>query len=175
MTPPPKSITNLRIAAIAVTILALDQLSKFFVMKYLPEVGFDGKEVIPGFFRLVHVGNTGAAWSLFRGYNGVLTVVSLAALVALYLTQHHFSVHRWSGQLALAFIFGGIIGNLLDRLRIGHVVDFLYFYVIRRNGTEASFPAFNVADSAICVGVGLLIILSWHSETAAPPPTLAKT
>ena len=60
----------------------------------------------------------------------------------------------------------------LDRIRVGHVVDFLRFYVIRRNGEEAGFPAFNIADSAICVGVGLLFLLSFQSDTArSPQPT----
>ena len=61
----------------------------------------------------------------------------------------------------------------MDRVRIGHVVDFLYFYVVRRDGREAGFPAFNVADSAICIGVGLLFILSLQTEspkTASPEP-----
>jgi signal peptidase II len=73
--------------------------------------------------------------------------------------------------MALGFIFGGILGNLLDRLRVGHVIDFLRFYVIRRNGEEAGFPAFNVADSAICIGVGLLFILSFQSESPRPATT----
>src|SRR5213075_406039 len=86
------------------------------------------------------------------------------ALLLLILSRHHFDVHTVGGQISLGLIFGGIIGNLIDRLRVKHVVDFLYFYVIRRDGTEAGFPAFNVADSAICVGVGLLFILSWRSR-----------
>jgi signal peptidase II len=102
---------------------------------------------------------------MFHNRNELLAVVSLFALLFLFLGRHHFDPHTLGGQVALGLIFGGILGNLTDRLRIGHVVDFLYFYVIRRNGTEAGFPAFNVADSAICIGVGLLFILSWKSES----------
>jgi signal peptidase II len=68
-------------------------------------------------------------------------------------------------------IFGGIVGNLTDRLMPSrnHVIDFLYFYVITRNGEEAGFPAFNVADTAICTGVGLLFLASWANESRSRP------
>jgi signal peptidase II len=102
---------------------------------------------------------------MFSGNNGVLAVVAIIAVIALFLARRHFDAHRVGGQISLGLIFGGIIGNLIDRLRVGHVVDFLYFYIIRRDGSEAGFPAFNVADSAICVGVGLLFILSWRNRT----------
>ena len=67
-----------------------------------------------------------------------------------------------TGQVALGLLFGGTLGNLLDRLLPSrrHVVDFLHFHVIKRSGAEAGFPAFNVADTAICVGVGLLLLLA---------------
>jgi signal peptidase II len=162
-----KPHVNPRIVALAAAVLALDQLTKLILMHYLPLIG-DEREVVNGFFRLVHWGNTGAAWSIFRGYNGVLTLVSLAALVVLFWTRHHFAAHTLGGQISLGLIFGGILGNLLDRIRVGHVVDFVYFYVIRRDGGEAGFPAFNVADSAICVGVGLLVLLSWQEESGQP-------
>ncbi|MBN2506884.1 MAG: signal peptidase II [Verrucomicrobia bacterium] len=154
---------NVRMVVLALVVLVLDQVTKLMLMHYLPEIG-DEREVVRGFFRLVHLGNTGAAWSLFRGYNRELTLLALAALVVLFWTRHHFAVHTAGGRLSLGLIFGGILGNLLDRVRVGHVVDFLYFYVVRRGGGEAGFPAFNVADSAICIGVGLLILLSWREE-----------
>jgi signal peptidase II len=68
-------------------------------------------------------------------------------------------------------LFGGILGNLTDRLLPSrrHVIDFLYFYVNRRGGGEVGFPAFNVADSAICVAVGLLFLLSWQREQPNAP------
>lgn len=157
---------NRRMALAAVLVLALDQLTKFLVLNWLPE--FDQREVIPGFFRFVHWGNTGAAWSFFHGNNELLAIVSLIALLALFLLRHHFDTRTVTGQLALGLMFGGITGNLVDRLMESrqHVVDFLYFYVQRRGGGEAGFPAFNVADSAICIGVGLLFILSWKQEHA---------
>jgi signal peptidase II len=162
-----------RVAILALSIFVVDQVTKLLVLKYL---GFHEERVIvEGFFKFVHWGNTGAAWSMFRGNNAILAVTALAALVILFLTRHHFDVHTLGGQLSLGLIFGGILGNLLDRIRVGHVVDFLRFYVIRRNGEEAGFPAFNVADSAICVGVALLFIMSFQSETARSPQPTANS
>ncbi len=162
-----KDNSSWRIACVALTVFALDQLTKLLVLKYLG-YGDQPRDVIHGFFKLVHWHNTGAAWSLFRGNNGILAIVALVALVILFYTRHHFDVHTLGGQLSLGLIFGGILGNLTDRLFRDHVIDFLYFYVIRRDGEEAGFPAFNVADSAICVGVALLFILSWRNESARP-------
>ena len=151
-----------RLALVAATILALDQLTKLAVLRWL---GFaQEKVVVEGFFRFVHWGNTGAAWSLFHGNNELLAIVSLVALLALFLFRRHFELQTFTGQIALGLMFGGIMGNLVDRLTHGHVVDFLYFYVNRRGGGELGFPAFNVADSAICTGVGLLFLLSWRME-----------
>lgn len=156
-----KNNSNWRIINLALTIIVLDQLTKLLVLKYL---GFaEEKTVIDGFFKFVHWGNTGAAWSMFSGNNGVLAIVAGLALVVLFFTRHHFNVHTLGGQVSLGLIFGGIVGNLIDRIRVKHVVDFIYFYVIRRDGQTAGFPAFNVADSAICVGVGLLFLLSWQN------------
>ena len=86
------------------------------------------------------------------------------ALLVLVLARKHFEVERKLGQLALGLMFGGIIGNLIDRLHPArqHVIDFIYFYVYGRSGVEIGFPAFNVADSAICTGVALLFVLSWQ-------------
>ena len=153
---------NFRIALLALVIVTFDQATKLLVLNYL---GFaERRIVVNGFFDLVHWGNTGAAWSIFRGNNGALALVAFGALMVLVWTRHHFDTHTAGGQISLGLIFGGIIGNLLDRVRVGHVIDFLYFYVSRRDGHEAGFPAFNVADSAICIGVALLFILSWQSE-----------
>jgi signal peptidase II len=155
---------NRRIATLALVIIALDQFTKWLVLRSL-RLG-DEIVVIPGFFHLVHRDNTGAAWSLFTGNNAILAAVALVALFALYFSRHHFSAHRLLGQFAFGLIFGGIIGNLTDRLLPGRhaVVDFLYFFMPRRGGDELGFPAFNVADSAICTGVALIFLLNWKDE-----------
>jgi signal peptidase II len=159
-----------RIGWIALFVLALDQATKLAVLKYL---GYAQERVVlHGFFKFVHWGNTGAAWSLFHGNNELLAIVSLLALLALFLFRHHFHTQTWLGQLAVGLLLGGIAGNLVDRLLPSrqHVIDFIYFYLIRRGGTEIGFPAFNVADTAICTGVGLLFLLSWHQERQRPAP-----
>jgi len=159
--------TEGRIAAVALAIIALDQFTKALVLQFLGYA--QEKVVVDGFFRFVHWGNTGAAWSLFRGNNDFLALVALIALVILYFSRHHFHVRTVPGQWAFGLICGGIVGNLIDRVRVGHVIDFLYFYVQRRGGQEIGFPAFNVADSAICTGVGLVLLITWINERQAKP------
>jgi signal peptidase II len=163
-----------RMAIAAGAVLTLDQLTKLAVLKYLGYA--QEKVIIDGFFKFVHWGNTGAAWSLFNqfaGSNELLAVFAVAALLVLFMTRHHFDSHTLLGQLSLGLIFGGIAGNLVDRFLHQHVVDFIYFYLNRRGGGELGFPAFNVADSAICTGVALLFLLSWQKEQPAASP--AKT
>src|SRR4029079_6577908 len=123
---------NTRMAAIALAVLFADQLSKFLVMNFL---GFrDEIVVVDGFFRLVHWGNTGAAWSFFKDHNSLLALVSIIALVVLYLSRQHFGAGSALGQVSLGLLFGGIMGNLTDRLLASrrHVIDFLYFYINQR-------------------------------------------
>jgi signal peptidase II len=163
---------NRRIAAIALVIFALDQLTKFFVLRLLGKG--DERIIVDGFFKFVHWGNTGAAWSLFRGNNELLAIVALVALLALFLTRHHFDSRTFLGQIAFGLIFGGIAGNLTDRLLPSRreVIDFIYFYVNRSNGDEIGFPAFNIADSAICIGVALVFLITWKSEHASREPNI---
>jgi signal peptidase II len=157
-------------ALIALVVLVLDQLTKFMVLKFM---GYAQERVIiNGFFKFVHWGNTGAAWSLFKGHNDKLALISVVALVILFLSRTHFDSGTALGKVALGLLFGGILGNLTDRLLQDrkHVIDFIYFYVNRRDGGEIGFPAFNLADSAICVGVGLLFLLSWQTEAGKDAP-----
>ncbi|MGD0412657.1 MAG: signal peptidase II [Verrucomicrobiota bacterium] len=163
------STANRRILLIAALVLALDQASKNLVLQFLGPK--EDRIVIDGFFRLVNWGNTGAAWSLFRGRNEVLAWVSAAALAGLLFWRRHFHIQGLLGQISLGLICGGIAGNLVDRINPARhqVIDFLRFYLLTRGDREIGFPAFNVADSAICVGVGLLILVS-RLESAAPAP-----
>jgi len=161
--------SNRYIAILAAVVFILDQFTKWLVLNLL-EKG-DEKILIPGFFKFVHWGNTGAAWSLFRGNNGALALVALLAFVALFLTRHHFNSHTVPGQFAFGLIFGGIAGNLTDRLLPSRheVIDFIYFYLQQRGGSELGFPAFNLADTAICTGVGLIFIITWKTENTPKP------
>jgi signal peptidase II len=163
--------SNRRIAALALFVLALDQFTKWLVLNRLAPG--DEKIIINGFFKFVHWGNTGAAWSLFRGYNNTLTIVAFIALLVIavmFLTRHH----TLASQIAFGLIVGGIAGNLTDRILPSRhaVVDFVYFYIQQRGGNEIGFPAFNVADSAICTGVGLIFLMTWKNEHA--PKTSAN-
>jgi len=164
---------NRRIAVMAALVFALDQLTKFIVLQLLGR----GQErvLLEGFFKFVHWGNTGAAWSMFRGNNELLAIVALLALVVLFLARNHFDTRTRLGQLAFGMILGGIAGNLTDRLLPGRqqVIDFIYFYVKRQGGEEIGFPAFNVADSGICIGVALVFWLTWKAEPAAKPAETA--
>ena len=113
--------------------------------------------VIPGFFHLVHVGNTGAAWGLFRDRSIWLALLAVITLVAIYLFRRHLELSRPMVQTSFGLLCGGIVGNLVDRLVHGHVIDFLLF-------TFGSFdwPAFNLADTAICIGVGLYLLQTFR-------------
>ena len=162
--------SNCRIAALALVVLAIDQFTKWLVLHAL-NLG-DETVVIPGFFKLVQWRNTGAAWSQFSGNNNALAFVAFIALLLLAVMcfrQHHIL----ASQIAFGLIVGGIAGNLTDRLLPGRhaVVDFLYFYVQQRGGRVIDFPAFNVADTAICTGVGLIFLLTWKTEHVAKPVT----
>ncbi len=165
------SKANRRIFALAAVIIALDQFTKWLVVRSIKV--WDEHLVIPYFFNLCHRQNTGASWSMLTGNNFLLAGIAFAALIVLYLSRHQFSAHRILGQIAFGLIFGGIIGNLTDRLLPGRhaVVDFLHFYMARRGTAEVwDFPAFNVADSAICTGVVLIFLINWRNE---PQPVMS--
>jgi signal peptidase II len=146
---------------IGAAVALLDQATKHGIRSVFPLGG--GVSVIEPFFDLRYVRNTGAAWGVFEGYNHWLVLISVAVL--LLLARHHRSILGESrlSRLALAFMLGGIAGNLVDRVRLGFVVDFLDFHW---NGHH--FPAFNVADSAICVGVALYLLTTVRTAKAAP-------
>lgn len=165
---PAPTSPGVTISVIAVTVFILDQITKALILKFLP---YEGEEriLLDGFFKLVHWKNTGAAWSMFQNQNAILAVIALVALLVLFLYRHHFETRSLLGQWALGLIFGGISGNLLDRLFRDHVVDFLYFYMHRRGGDDAGFAAFNIADSGICIGVALLFIVSWKADSGKKP------
>lgn len=164
---------NRRIAVIALFVLALDQITKAIVLRYLPIV-WDEHTIVPGFFKIVHWQNTGAAWSSFTGKNGLLALIAIAALIILFFSRHHFNSHTLLGQFAFGLVIGGIMGNLVDRIVRQHVVDFLRFYLEQRDGKETGFPAFNIADSAICIGVTLVFLMTWRNEPAPKPAESAS-
>lgn len=141
---------------IALAVLLLDRMTKWAIAQTIPLE--DAVNIIPGFFRLTHLENTGAAFSLFADSSSpfrttLLITFSVAALavVSVLLWKDRSVFH--SGTLALSLILGGAVGNLWDRVSDGKVTDFLDFYI----GVH-HWPPFNVADSAIVIGALLLFL-----------------
>jgi signal peptidase II len=140
----------------AVVMVALDQATKLWVASTIDV--WTGFPVIPGFFNMVHVLNRGAAWGFLDSEHidwqrPLFIVVTLIALGFIgYMLRSTNGQDRWM-ITGLGLIAGGAVGNLLDRVRLGVVVDFLDFYV-----GSSHWPAFNVADCALTVGAGCIIL-----------------
>jgi signal peptidase II len=143
-------------------LLGLDQLTKWLVRLTIPY----GSEVpiVPGFFSLVHVSNTGAAFSMFTGNNIFFVCLALAALAVVIFLLVRYRFERSISQrtarvtkISFALLVAGISGNLIDRIFRGAVTDFLHFYV-----REYAWPSFNVADSCICIAAGFLLLTSFQ-------------
>jgi signal peptidase II len=150
---------------IALLVVVLDRLAKWAVAKNIPL--HESIQVIPDFFRLTHVENSGAAFGLFADSPSewkiaVLVLFSVVALVVVSALLWRNSHSMNTTGIGLALILGGALGNLWDRLVSGRVVDFLLFYL-----GQYQWPAFNVADSAIVVGAGLLVFEILFSKAPA--------
>ena len=144
---------------LALTTFIADQLTKLWIIDRL-RFGTYGETagaipVIRGFCYLVHVGNTGAAWSMFAGRSVVLATLAVATLVAIFIWRQALGLRSRTTQIAFGLLCGGIVGNLTDRLVHKHVVDFIDLHF----GSYV-YPTFNVADSGICIGV---ILYVWQS------------
>jgi signal peptidase II len=164
-------IKYLLLLAISGAVITIDQVVKMYVHTH-----FHLQEemvVLPKFFNLTYLQNTGAAFGIFAelppAYREVFFLVMppIALLIILMLLRQYKEGDR-AGIVALSLVFGGAIGNYIDRLRFHYVIDFLDFHI-----DEAyHWPAFNVADMAIVVGVGLLMFLEWgklRSKQTTPP------
>lgn len=143
---------------VIIAILALDQLSKAWIRATFPVHG--SLVVIPGLFDLTYTRNTGVAFGMFQG-QGLMVALLIAALAlaAFFCTRGV----RWSGRepnLVGGAICGGALGNLLDRGRLGYVVDFFDFHV-----GEHHWYIFNVADSVICVAVAWLVVQQFRAKS----------
>ena len=147
----------MRVPALAALIVLLDQLTKYAVVAYLKPVS--SRVVLTGFFNLSYVENQGAAWGMLAGRQFFLIAFSLATLGFLIWKRRQLFSPLWGGTLTMSLIFGGVIGNLIDRVRLNYVVDFLDFH-----WGPSHFPAFNVADASICCGVFLFIATQWYHD-----------
>jgi signal peptidase II len=145
--------------SISVVVIALDLYTKYLIQQ---SFAFGDKLVVTSFFDLVRYHNEGAAFSFLASAGGwqkwfFTIIAALASLFILYLLIKHHSEKLFC--LGLALVLGGAIGNLYDRVTLGYVVDFLSFHL-----NNLYWPAFNVADSAITVGVGILLLDSFKPK-----------
>jgi signal peptidase II len=156
------------ILLLSLPLYALDQITKWFVLRHVhPD---DSQNIIPDFFSLVNVTNTGAAFGSFRNNNTFFIVLSCVAFVfvlALLLRRRSPDALR---DISLALLLAGIMGNLTDRFIHGHVIDFLLFDLHIPLPHLSPWPAFNVADSCICIAVVCFIIHSFKK----PPRTAER-
>jgi len=156
-----------RLLLLALTVFLVDQATKLLIVRHVPfnplhshGVGAD-HEIIRGFFYIIHVGNTGAAWSMFAGQGVLLAALAASTLVAIFFFRHSLGLRDRFTQLCFGLLCGGIAGNFVDRLVYGHVVDFVDLHF-----GNYIYPTFNVADSGICVGVLLYL---WQSLRTPDP------
>jgi signal peptidase II len=142
---------------VAALVVILDQLSKLWVRDNLPQIA--KIELLPGFLDLVHVENTGAIFGLFSNHTEVFTALGIAGLVIILVFLYYFSPATTMGVLSFALILGGVVGNLIDRLRLGYVIDFISIHL-----QELFYwPPFNIADAAMTVGIFMLIYYFYKS------------
>lgn len=167
---------------VALFVIALDQVSKAWIVANLEL--YEVWAPIPAlsdYFTIIHITNTGAAFGLFQGGSVVFQIIALVVVAIILYFYRELTNESWLMRLALGLQLGGAVGNLIDRARQGYVVDFLDFQL-----SEAlDWPVFNVADSSIVIGVGLLLLLMWledrhnrrqpqeTSDSADPPPDSA--
>ncbi len=157
-------------------LLLADVITKWWILRTLPFNTYHPSEsitVIDGFFYIVHIGNEGAAWGILSGYSGWLALFAVVALIAIYCLRHSLELKRPAHQIAFGLLIGGVLGNLIDRVAHGHVIDFLDFHLpfsipwVLENGR---YPSFNIADSGIVIGVFTYLILSFREPTNTSHP-----
>jgi signal peptidase II len=145
--------------ALSAAVVALDQLTKFLIERHLAL--FESVNVLP-VLEITRLHNTGAAFSFLADEAGwqrwLFTALAIVVSIVLALWLRRIPASARVLATAVALILGGAVGNVIDRVRLGHVIDFIYAHWDRHY-----FPAFNVADSAICVGAGLLLLDTWLS------------
>jgi signal peptidase II len=154
----PARSDTVTLVGIATAVVAIDQLTKFLVVSTIGPGRVESRvEVVDGWLALEYTENRGAAFGILSGLAPVLTAASIAILTGLLLLYMRQARPPLSHTLAIGAIAGGAVGNLVDRVRLGHVIDFL---------SVGTWPNFNVADSAITIGV-LVLIWGWMRPATA--------
>jgi signal peptidase II len=151
---------------LSLPLYVLDQWTKHLVLQLISP--YEARVVVPDFFSLVNVTNTGAAFGSFRGNNAFFIVISIIALVVVTAALLRRRSPDSLRDFSLALLLAGILGNLTDRLLYGHVIDFLLFNLHIRYADP--WPAFNVADSCISIAVVLFIIHSFRKQKSIATP-----
>lgn len=157
-------------------VLLLDLYTKYLAKVHLApdmERGYPFPrwvEVLPGYFDFRWAQNYGAAFSFMEQYPWVILLISSVMIVGLIIWSFTMRQKQYIVQLSFGLILGGAIGNLIDRVRYGYVIDFLHAYFIH-NGVERFWPTFNVADMAIVGGIGLFMYLTAFTKIFDPPKT----
>ena len=151
-------------AAVILAVVCVDQWTKYLVVTSATLMRDGAIEIIPDFFSIVRVHNTGAAWGLFSDHAAILTCISAIVFIGMAVLFSRFTEGHAERGLAVSLILGGIAGNFIDRLgRVDGVVDFLCFYY-----RQWQWPSFNVADSCICIGVGFYCLSTVLRPRAEP-------
>lgn len=169
--------------AIIATVLVLDRITKLYIQANFDS--FDSVTVIPGVFNIIHSENPGAAFGMLANAPeqwrtlalvGISGVIMAAVAWVLFRPRSGRAPSEWDGhatRTGLALVLGGALGNLWDRAVIGTVTDFLQVFI-----GSYEWPAFNIADSAICIGAGLMLLEMWKNprtaEEHSSPPIAAK-
>ena len=148
---------------LSLPLYALDQLTKHLVLRSISP--FDARVIVPDFFTLVNVTNTGAAFGSFKGNNAFFIAISILALLVVTFLLIRRRPPDALRDVSLALLLAGILGNLTDRLLYRHVIDFLLFNLHIRYADP--WPAFNVADSCISIAVVFFIIHSFRKQKSA--------
>ena len=147
----------------------LDQFTKQLIVRFVNPA--EKIPVIPGFFEIVNVTNTGAAFGSFQNNNNFFIVLSCIALIVVtFLLLRPEPRDPWR-RIALGLLLAGVLGNLTDRLLYGHVIDFLLFNLHVRFANP--WPAFNVADSCICIAVVCFMVYSFRDAKQREPKSAA--
>jgi len=150
-------------------LIVTDQYTKFMVSLHIP-LNYSIK-VVEGFFNLTHIRNSGVAFGLFASqqseYKALMFIaISTIAIIAILVIFHQTPKEKKMVQTGLILIFSGAIGNLIDRILHGEVIDFVDFFINRHH-----FPAFNIADSCITVGVIMMVIDLFFGEVGPDSST----
>ncbi len=159
---PEAILSHIRFFLTLIVLLALDQASKLLVIYNILPGTYIIPEPIPvikNFFYLVHVHNTGGAWSILTGHPYFLALLGLVFLACIFIFRKQLELNRHGMQYTFGFLCGGVIGNLLDRVYYGYVIDFIDIHL-----PNYRWPAFNIADSAITIGIILYIYFSFFSQ-----------